>query len=870
MKPSLTFPFLLASILFAQDAPFDATRLVPTTLATKLDRPMELEVAPDGRIFYIELDGRLKILHPYTRETTLAGEIKVTTSQENGLIGMALDPAFAQNNWIYLTYSPPDFEGQHISRFSMQGDHLDLASEKLLLKFKEQRLECCHHAGSMEFGPDGCLFISAGDNTHPAGDSRGYAPIDERPGRMPWDAQKSASNKFSHNGKVLRIRPLQDGTYEIPDGNLFPKDGSQGLPEIYVMGCRNPWRINVDQKTGTLYWGEVGPDAGGDSDLGPAGHDEINQARKAGNFGWPYFVGPNLAYPMVNFETRAIGEKHDPLKPVNRSPNSTGVQTLPPAQPAFIYYKRDLTPDFPMLRTGGRTACAGPVFHFDNALGSDTQLHPHYDNCLFIYEWSRHWVFAVRLDENENIASLEEFMPDYPFSRPIDIDFGPEGAMYLIEYGETWGKNDNCQLIRIDYLRGNRAPHGHISGENLAGKAPLSVRLSSEGSFDPDEGDQLRYEWKVVPGEDKVVSTKPNPTLTFPNPGNFQAVLSIKDQHGAAHLSSIPVSVGNARPVVKVISPRDGDFFRFGKPVEWDIEVTDEEDQKIEGKRIHIASQVVKSSLPDAPSRIDLATGMSPGLELMKKSDCFNCHTIDRKLVGPAYLDISQKYAKEPAGWKTAAEHILKGSTGVWGPIPMMPHPQHNEEQAGQMVAWIASIAAGQEDPLSGPKGSFVPQRPKNLRPQDPATLLVEASYLDSGAFPIAPLSASQTVKLRNSLVPANSADEYHRVQRTSQGIGSVGHDGHILFKSLNLARIKKAVIRISSGGPGGTVEFRLNTPDGSVLGQTQVEPKGDWGKYYNQSLAITPLDTPGDLYIRFVNPGVGNGILNLESIEFQ
>ena len=93
---------------------------------------------------------------------------------------------------------------------------------------------------------------------------------------------------------------------------------------------------------------------------GPAGHDEINQARKAGNFGWPYFVGPNLPYHDVNFETGEIGELFDPAAPVNDSPNSKGVQTLPPAQPAFVYYHRNETEDFPMLRTGGRTACARP------------------------------------------------------------------------------------------------------------------------------------------------------------------------------------------------------------------------------------------------------------------------------------------------------------------------------------------------------------------------------------------------------------------------------------------------------------------------------------------------------------------------------
>src|SRR5690606_8679508 len=124
-----------------------------------------------------------------------------------------------------------------------------------------------------------------------------YAPIDERPGRNPWDAQKGSANTNDLRGKILRIRPQADGTYTVPDGNLFPKGMEKTRPEIYVMGTRNPYRISVDSKTGYLYWGDVGPDAGQDSvGRGPKAVDEINQARKPGFYGWPYFVGDNKPY----------------------------------------------------------------------------------------------------------------------------------------------------------------------------------------------------------------------------------------------------------------------------------------------------------------------------------------------------------------------------------------------------------------------------------------------------------------------------------------------------------------------------------------------------------------------------------------------
>ncbi|MEZ6086431.1 MAG: PQQ-dependent sugar dehydrogenase [Pirellulaceae bacterium] len=320
---------LLPHAASAED--FDINRFERTVVYGDLSRPMELEIAPDGRIFLIELGGVVKRLDPETGKVDVVGELKVTTAQENGLIGLALDPQFAENGWIYLQYSPPEFSGQFVSRSEFVNERIDLGSEKVLFRYEEQRRECCHHAGSMEFGPDGTLYIGTGDNTNPFNDSQGYAPIDERKDREPWDAQRTSANTKNYNGKILRIRPEVDGTYSIPDGNLFPKDGSIGHPEIYVMGCRNPWRISVDQQTGYLYWGDVGPDAGGDNDRGPRGYDEINQARLAGNFGWPYFIADNQAYSMVDFASGEIRPAQDPAKPINRSVNNTGSQELPPA-----------------------------------------------------------------------------------------------------------------------------------------------------------------------------------------------------------------------------------------------------------------------------------------------------------------------------------------------------------------------------------------------------------------------------------------------------------------------------------------------------------------------------------------------------------
>jgi hypothetical protein len=323
-----------------------------------------------------------------------------------------------------------------------------------------QRNECCHSGGSLTFGPGGNLFISVGDNTNPF-DASGYAPIDERPGRSPWDAQKSSANASDLRGKILRIHPETNGTYTIPAGNLFPSDGSAGKPEIYTMGDRNPFRISVDSATGWLYWGEVGPDSDVTNSLrGPVGQDEWNQARSAGNYGWPYFVGNNFPYIDYNFATGVSGAAFNPNAPVNNSPNNTGPANLPPARPAWIWYPYGSSVQFPELNgAGGRTAMGGPVYHYQTNLVSSRKLPRYYDDTLFIYEWSRNFIKEVKLDDTGNVLKINPFLPSLTFLHPMDMEIGPDGAIYMIEWGSGFGGgNADAKVIRIDYISTNPPP----------------------------------------------------------------------------------------------------------------------------------------------------------------------------------------------------------------------------------------------------------------------------------------------------------------------------------------------------------------------------------------------------------------------------
>jgi len=428
--------------------------------------PTEMTILPNLDILILERRGGIKLYKQSTGTIKEAGFLNVYfksnlkgVNVEEGMLGLARDPNFKNNHWVYIYYSPVDSPVNRLSRFSLENDSILQSSEKVILEVKSQRDVCCHTGGSVAFGPDSLLYFSAGDNSTPFDEpeqpfaNHGFAPLNGAPGHLQYDAERSAGNSNDLRGKIMRIRVHGDGSYEIPSGNLFAPGTAKTRPEIYVMGNRNPYRIIVDQKNSMLYWGEVGPDAPKDSlaTRGPRGYDEINQARKAGYFGWPFFVGNNYAYRQYNYLTGVSGPAFDPAKPENLSPNNTGLTELPPAQPAFIWYPYALSPEFPELGTGGRNAMAGPVYYTDRYPAA-TRYPDYYNGKLFIYDWIRGWIKSVTLQPNGDFEQMEPFIPHTVLHNCIDMEAGPDGKLYLLEYGTGWfEKNADAGLYRVDY-----------------------------------------------------------------------------------------------------------------------------------------------------------------------------------------------------------------------------------------------------------------------------------------------------------------------------------------------------------------------------------------------------------------------------------
>ncbi|NAS11506.1 ThuA domain-containing protein [Poritiphilus flavus] len=868
----------------------EENRFSKVTFTQNLAEPMELDFLDQNKILFIERKGTVHIYDLETARDSVIARLEVFSGLEDGLLGMALDPEYATNNWVYLYYSDPGEQAvQKLSRFVLKDYTLDLGSEKVLLEVKAQREECCHSGGSLEFGPNGNLFLSTGDNTNPHA-SNGFAPIDERDGRAPWDAQKSAANTNDLRGKILRIKPEADGTYSIPEGNLFGKDNPKGRPEIYVMGNRNPYRISIDSRTGYLYWGEVGPDASKDSlSLGVMGYDEVNQARQAGNYGWPYFIADNKVYHAYNFATNTSGAAFNPDKPQNNSPNNTGMQDLPPAQPAMIYYPYSVSEEFPALGTGSRNAMAGPVFYTDDYPESGRKFPDYFDGKLLIYDWMRGWIFAVTMTEDGDLDKLTRIVPNMALHNVIDMVFGPDGALYILEYGSGWfSQNVDATLSRIEFTKGNRIPLARITTDKAIGATPLTVNFSGRNSIDYD-GDQLSYQWDF--GESDASSTESETAYTFEASGKFTVKLKVEDEEGNVAETETQIIVGNELPQLSwEITRGNSDFYWPGKAVDiaYQIHVSDAEDGSLKEGTLNASDVLVSFDyLPEgndqvaaAKSHADLADNAyaSIGKGLMDASDCMACHKEKEKSIGPSYQAIADRYALDNSAAALLADKIVNGGGGNWGETPMAAHPGLSQSDVDQMVKYILSLSEqGQSgNPSKYPvKGSYSSEEHRNSDTK--GSYILTASYTDKGGGNIEPLTAKQTLLLRYPHMEAESSDEGSSMTffvnaDETPGIDedmtiAVGTKGsYLMFREIDLSEVKAIRGRyglVKGITQGGDVEFRLGGLDGELISSLELKVGlTDFKLEEIRSPFNKQINGKQDLYIIFKNEEAKDGDL--------
>lgn len=433
----------------------DPRRFVRHVLVDDLVEPVSFDVSPDYSAAMIaQREGELLWIDLATEEVSVMAEFDVFAPAkriEFGLVGVVFDPDFASNQIIYAMYNLADESGEHdllqrLSQFKVDGNKLDMASEQVLLDMPNDDT-CCHTGGDMVFDRHGNLFVALGDNSNPF-ESNGSGPINNTAEGKHHDALRTSANSQDLRGKILRIRPDRNGGYSIPEGNLFASE-DEGRPEVYVMGTRNPYTIAVDNKTDTLYFGDIGPDATEDTEeFGTRGYDEINKVPEAGYYGWPTMVGNNIPYRMYDYEAQTSGKLFNPLAPENFSPRNTGLDVLPPAQPALIWYPYGTFERFPELGQGGRNALVAGVY----PSSGDLAYPEYYQGRLIIGDFMRSWIKVVTVDDKDNVVKIEDLAPSIDFAGPLDMKITPDGRLWVLEYGtQWWAGSKDAKLSVINY-----------------------------------------------------------------------------------------------------------------------------------------------------------------------------------------------------------------------------------------------------------------------------------------------------------------------------------------------------------------------------------------------------------------------------------
>ena len=447
---------------------------------------------PDGRVLQTARGGQLRLHDPKQAKEIVLATLPVYTHSEDGLYGPAIDNDFATNKWVYLYYAPqtvtnvkqsdgttktittpntdaPDKAASlsawdpyvgyfQLSRFKFvdgPNPSLDLASEQKIMRVSNDRGACCHVAGDIDFDSHNNLWLVTGDDTPSGGgNSGGFSPHNDQITEdglynAPFvDARRSALNTNDLRGKVLRIHVNADGSYTSPPDNLFPAGTAKTRPEIYAMGFRNPFRIQVDEND-VAYVTDYSPDAADPENFsGPAGTGRVEIVRKPSNYGWPLCVSPSCpttdgtSTPASRWIPRR--RPHDcanptrgpaeqlPLEPqrqpdrrprprVRPADHAAGHLVLLPRQhpgaplgtPCLASYDGSggTCPQlFPELYTGGVGPHGAAKYHYAADNPNPTKLPPYYDDAIFLGEFTQDTLREVRLDANKQIFKINNLL----------------------------------------------------------------------------------------------------------------------------------------------------------------------------------------------------------------------------------------------------------------------------------------------------------------------------------------------------------------------------------------------------------------------------------------------------------------------------
>jgi cytochrome c len=458
--------------------------------ADEVEEPMKMAfdlLAPKGEeakgkvdVYFTERLGKVRKFDSKTGKVLTLATIPLDIDaggSSDGVLGIALDPAFktTHNLYVYYTFIGASEKSWRISRFTLNAGHtlMDLNTERVTVTVPIKG-GSRHPGGALQFDSYGDLWITTGNDYKLGSDFPFY----------------SSPNTNDLRGKILRIHPSEDGrSYTIPNGNLFPPNTPNTRPEIYIMGNRNPYTLSLDPVRRWAVWGDVGPDGknvdGGTINAadGTDMTEEYNLAKGPGNSGYPFFAGTLATKPGAD----ATG----PVMPANYTWEGAqpGLTKLPAAFAPIYAYRKSC-------------AITGPIYRYDGDLKSSVKFPPHFNRKWLVTDFSgdNNKVTAFTLNDEGTEIKAQEKVIGIPLHAPLDMQFGPDGALYVNNYDGYRTVGPNTGIVRIDYGGGcspalpklegttNIAKTG-VTGANLGPRievnqvSGLSIAVGTEGAY---------------------------------------------------------------------------------------------------------------------------------------------------------------------------------------------------------------------------------------------------------------------------------------------------------------------------------------------------------------------------------------------------
>ena len=444
----------------------------------------------------------------------------------------------------------------------------------------------------------------------------------------------------------------------------------------------------------------------------------------------------------------------------------------------------------------------------------------------------RGWIKAVTMLPNGDFDKMEPFFENIKMNNCIDMEVGPDGKIYLLEYGTGWfQKNADAGLARIDYITGNRAPKvAGITVDKRTGLLPFAGTATVDAK-DP-ENDKMTYLWNLGNGTTKETST-PQLDFNYTTAGDYKLSVTVKDASGdSAKSDAVELYAGNETPVVTVqLTNTNKSFYLPGKPVNYTVTVTDKGDTaKIDPADLYISADYVMGyGKTKLVTGTDLETAPTAGKILTQTLDCKSCHKENEKSIGPSFMQVAQKYSKDASAVATLSKKIINGGSGVWGETAMAAHPNLPESDAQQMVQWILSLAGPTSTKKSLPAtGTVTP--PATVKPG--STMVLSASYTDKGGNNIKALTGRNVATLNSNTVMFTGKEKmngYVTYNLNDANLMVVPlESAWFALDSLDLTGVGSATMMLGwQAVPkyGFDFEIHLDAADGKLLGKGTLMP---------------------------------------------